>query len=125
MDARYPCGLQQTFLVDVAVVNGNVSCYAFREDDTVLHDNAALATPPFLVERVDVRASDINMSLQDRIVAEHKLDKRGFATARGTNDGRHFPPGDAYRHVVQGLAQSVRVVLEHDVLDVDALVVVG
>lgn len=33
---------------------------ALREDDTVLHDYSALAAPPFLVERVDVRASEIS-----------------------------------------------------------------
>ena len=108
---RYPCSLQQTFLVDVAVVNGNVSCYAFREDDTVLHDNAALTPPPFLVERVDVRATNIDLTLQDGIESEHKLDECRLSAARGTNDGRHFPIGDAYRHVVQGLAQGVRVIL--------------
>ena len=125
MDARYPCGLQQTFLVDVAIVNSDISCYRLREDDTVLHDNTTLSAPPFLVERVDVRASNIDLTLQDGIIAEHKLDERGLAAARGSDDGRHLSLGDVYRHFVQGLAQGVRVVLEHDALDVDALAVVG
>ena len=47
------------------------------------------------------------------------------ADARGTNDSRHLSLGDVYRHAVLGLAQCVRVILEHDVLDVDTLAVVG
>ena len=81
VDARYPCGLQQTFLVDVAVVNSDVACDALRENDTVLHDYSALAAPPFLVERVDIRASDIDLSLQDRIIAEYELDEGRLAAA--------------------------------------------
>ena len=125
MDARYLCGFQQTFLVDVAVVNSNVAGDAFREDDTVLHDHSALAAPPFLVERVDVRTSYIDLTLQDRIVAEHEFNERRLSAARGADDGRHLSLGDVYRHVVQGFAQSMRVVLEYDVLNVDALAVVG
>lgn len=84
-----------------------------------------MSAPPFLVERVDVRATNIDLTLQDGIIAEHKFDERRLAAARGTNDGRHLSLGDVYRHAVQVLVQCVRVILEHDALDVDALAVVG
>ena len=84
-----------------------------------------MSAPPLLVESIDVGISDSDFSFQHRIIAEHKLDERRLSAARGSDDCRYLSLGDVYRHVVQGLAQGVRVVLEHDVLDVDALGVVG
>ena len=71
----------------------------------------------------DVGVDDISEDAVGEMSEEIATECR--ADARGTNDGRHLSLGDVYRHAVQVLAQCVRVILEHDALDVDALVVVG
>ena len=68
---------------------------------------------------VDDISEDAVGEMSEEIAAECRAD------GRGTNDSRHLSLGDVYRHAVLGLAQCVRVILEHDVLDVDTLAVVG
>ena len=68
LDASYLSCFQQPFLVYVAIVNGYVSCNTLREDNAILHDNATLSAPPFLVELVDVGIANIDLSLQDWII---------------------------------------------------------
>lgn len=86
--------------------------------------NATLSAPPFLVEFVDVGVTNVDLSFQDRIVTKHQTDKSGLSTARCANDGYYLTVRNVNVHIVYGLAQSMWVILEHDVLDVDALVLV-
>ena len=62
-DTSYLRGSQQPFLIDVAVVHGNIPRDALGEDHAVLHDDTALTPPPFLVERIDIGTADINLAL--------------------------------------------------------------
>ena len=125
VDAGDLCSPEQPLIVDLAIVYGDIAGNALREDDAVLHDHAALPAPPFLVERVDICAANQDLALQDGVVAEHKFDERRLSAARGTDDGRHLTFRNMYRHTVQGLAQCVRIVFEHDALDVDPPAIVG
>ena len=68
-DTSYLRGSQQPFLIDVAVVHGNIPRDALGEDHAVLHDDTALTPPPFLVERIDIGTADINLALKNRIIA--------------------------------------------------------
>ena len=70
--------------VYVAIVNGNVSCDTLREDNTILHENTTLSAPPFLVELVDVGVTNVDFSLQDRIITKHQTDEhRASERAKG------------------------------------------
>ena len=83
-----------------------------------------MSAPPFLVELVDVGVTNVDLPFQDRIIAKHQTNESGLPTARCANDGCNFTLRNVNVYIVYGLVQSMWVVLEHDVLDVNALALV-
>ena len=124
MDTRYLRGFQQPLLVYLSIVDSNIAGYALREYHTVLHHHSALPTPPLLIQRADVSATDADLSFQHGIIAQHQLYKRSLSAARGSHDGCHLTFGDMYGDVIQGLGQSMWVIFEHDTVYVYSLAAV-
>ena len=124
LDASYLGSFQQPFLIYIAIINSNISCDTLREYNTILHDNTTLSAPPLFVEFVDVSISNIDFSLQDRIITKHQTDEGGLSTARCANDGCYLTLRNVNTHIVYGFAQSMLVVLEHDALNVNALILI-
>ena len=83
-----------------------------------------MSAPPFLVELVDIGIANVDLSFQGRIIAEHQTDEGGLSTARRTNDGCYLALRNVNVYIVYGLAQSMWVILEHNVLDVNAFILV-
>ncbi len=112
------CGLFEPFKVYVIVVNGDVACYGFGEDHSVLHHCPALPSPPFEVVAVDVFPGNAYGSGFSRVISQHKFDERGLAAARSADYRRHLSFGDCERHVFKSFFQCMGVVPEIYAVDV-------
>ena len=96
----------------LVIIYGYIAGYRLGEDHAVLHHHAALPAPPFLVERVDIRSTYINLSTQHGIIAQHEFDERGLSTARCSDNSCYLAFGDIEAYIIYDSFQCVRVVFE-------------